>query len=252
MSTNQEVTRKTVVITGTSRGIGKSLATTYLDQGYRVIGISRSNTDIKDPNFRSVQTDMSDLDQVAKLKPALRSETISGLINNAGIHGPIATLENCPIEKWVETFSVNLFGHTLLSQLCIPNLRKNNGFVIFMSGGGSAFPRPNFSAYSVSKTGIVRLSEILAQELAPEILVYCVAPGANKTELLTEAIDHGEIVQQQDIVDSDYVSRLCLFLSRNRDPRYSGKFIHVKDNYLEWTDKNLTGDNYTLRRIKIT
>ena len=252
MSTNQEVTRKTVVITGTSRGIGKSLATTYLDQGYRVIGISRSNTDIKDPNFRSIQTDMSDLDQVAKLKPALRSETISGLINNAGIHGPIGTLENCPIEKWVETFSVNLFGHTLLSQLCIPNLRKNNGFVIFMSGGGSAFPRPNFSAYSVSKTGIVRLSEILAQELAPEILVYCVAPGANKTELLTEAIDHGEIVQQQDIVDSDYVSRLCLFLSRNRDPRYSGKFIHVKDNYLEWTDKNLTGDNYTLRRIKIT
>ena len=124
--------------------------------------------------------------------------------------------------------------------------------MIFMSGGGSAFPRPNFSAYSVSKTGIVRLSEILAQELAPEILVYCVAPGANKTELLTEAIDHGEIVQQQDIVDSDYVSRLCLFLSRNRDPRYSGKFIHVKDNYLEWTDKNLTGDNYTLRRIKIT
>ena len=252
MSTNQEVTRKTVVITGTSRGIGKSLATTYLDQGYRVIGISRSNTDIKDPNFRSIQTDMSDLDQVAKLKPALRSETISGLINNAGIHGPIATLENCPIEKWVETFSVNLFGHTLLSQICIPKLRKNNGFVIFMSGGGSAFPRPNFSAYSVSKTGIVRLSEILAQELAPEILVYCVAPGANKTELLTEAIDHGEIVQQQDIVDSDYVSRLCLFLSRNRDPRYSGKFIHVKDNYLEWTDKNLTGDNYTLRRIKIT
>ena len=252
MSTNQEVTRKTVVITGTSRGIGKSLATTYLDQGYRVIGISRSNTDIKDPNFRSIQTDMSDLDQVAKLKPALRSETISGLINNAGIHGPIATLENCPIEKWVETFSVNLFGHTLLSQICIPKLRKNNGFVIFMSGGGSAFPRPNFSAYSVSKTGIVRLSEILAQELAPEILVYCVAPGPNKTELLTEAIDHGEIVQQQDIVDSDYVSRLCLFLSRNRDPRYSGKFIHVKDNYLEWTDKNLTGDNYTLRRIKIT
>ena len=86
MSTNQEVTRKTVVITGTSRGIGKSLATTYLDQGYRVIGISRSNTDIKDPNFRSVQTDMSDLDQVSKLKLALRSETISGLINNAGIH----------------------------------------------------------------------------------------------------------------------------------------------------------------------
>ncbi len=252
MSTNQEITRKTIVITGTSRGIGNSLANTFLDQGYRVIGISRSDTDIQDPNFRYIQTDMADLDQVAKLKLALRSESITGLINNAGTHGPIGALENCSIEKWVDTFSANLFGHTLLSQICIPALRKSKGFVIFMSGGGSAFPRPNFSAYSVSKTGIVRLSEILAQELAPEILVYCVAPGPNKTGLLKEAIDHGEIVPKQDIVDFDYVSNLCLFLSGNRDSRYSGKFIHVKDNYLEWTDKNLTGDGYTLRRIKIT
>lgn len=251
MNTNQEMTRKTIVITGTSRGIGNHLARTFLNRGYRVIGISRSTTDINNPNFQSIQIDMSDLNQVSTLEGTLHSETISGLINNTGIHGPIGPLEHSPIEQWVETFSVNLFGHTLLSQICIPSLRENQGFMIFMSGGGSAFPRPNFSAYSASKTAIVRLSEILAEELAPDILVYCVAPGPNKTELLTEAINHGEIVPEEDIVEFGYVSKLCKFLSENKDVRYSGKFIHVKDNYSEWTDRNLNGDGYTLRRVKI-
>lgn len=251
MNTKHEITSKTILITGTSRGIGNHLASVFLDRGYKVIGISRSHTEINNPNFQSLQIDISDLSQVSALKSILDSHKIVGLINNCGIHGPIGPLESSPIDQWIQTFNVNLFGHTLLSQICIPSLRMNHGFIIFMSGGGSAFPRPNFSAYSVSKTGLVRLSEILAEELSPDVLVYCVAPGPNRTDLLTEAINHGELVCENDIVDFGYASRLCTFLSDNKDPRYSGKFIHVKDNYLEWGDHNMAGDGYTLRRIKI-
>tara|TARA_B100000029_G_scaffold76093_1_gene67844 strand:+ start:5452 stop:6210 length:759 start_codon:yes stop_codon:yes gene_type:complete len=251
MSINHEITSKTILITGTSRGIGKHLASVYLDMGYKVIGVSRSHTEINNPNFQSIQLDISDLTQIPTLKNILSSHELVGLINNSGIHGPIGALESTSMDQWIETFNVNLFGHTLLTQICIPSLRANKGFIIFMSGGGSAFPRPNFSAYSVSKTGIVRLSEILAEELSPDILVYCVAPGPNRTDLLTEAIKNGEIVSEDDIVDFGYVSRLCSFLGRNTNPRYSGKFIHVKDNYMEWGESDLAGDGYTLRRIKI-
>lgn len=251
MSINREIASKTILITGTSRGIGKHLASVFLDMGYKVIGISRSHTELNNPNFQSIQLDISDLTQIPTLKNILNSHNLVGLINNSGIHGPIGPLESSPIDQWIQTFNVNLFGHTLLTQICIPSLRSNNGFIIFMSGGGSAFPRPNFSAYSVSKTGIVRLSEILAEELSPEILVYCVAPGPNSTDLLAEAIKNGEIVSEDDIVDFGYVSRLCSFLCNNTNPRYSGKFIHVKDNYMEWGESNLAGDGYTLRRIKI-
>ena len=128
-------------------------------------------------------------------------------------------------------------------------MRRQNGFVIFFSGGGSAFPRANYSAYGVSKCGVIRLAEVLAGELAPQIFVYCIAPGPNRTRLLEEAVEHGDLMVEKDIVDFDYPERLCLFLAKNRDIRYSGKFIHVVDSYERWEDNQLSGDAYTLRRI---
>ncbi len=126
MNTKHEITSKTILITGTSRGIGNHLASVFLDRGYKVIGISRSHTEINNPNFQSLQIDISDLSQVSALKSILDSHKIVGLINNCGIHGPIGPLESSPIDQWIQTFNVNLFGHTLLSQICIPSLRMNH------------------------------------------------------------------------------------------------------------------------------
>ena len=252
MSTNQGSPRPTLVITGTSRGIGYHLAQRFLTLGYGVIGISRSKTPIDDPRFRSLVADIADLERVKALAAELDGEPIVGVINNAGMHGPIGPFEEAPMASWVHTFNVNLFGAAALTQVCIPSLRREKGFVVFFSGGGSAFPRPNFSPYSVSKSGVVRLSEVLAEELAPDVMVYCVAPGPNRTELLEEAIRGGEVVPPGDVVEFEDVERLCVFLANNRDPRFSGKFIHVRDNYEQWGDRQLSGDGYTLRRIKVT
>ena len=93
------------------------------------------------------------------------------------------------------------------------------------------------------------MSEVLAKELAPHVFVYCMAPGPNRTNLLEETLRSGETVREEDIVDFEYPERLCLFLANNRDARYSGKFIHVVDNYEEWNDDQLSADAYTLRRM---
>ena len=250
MSTNHAEAR-TVVITGTSRGIGYHLAQRFLAEGYSVIGISRSESSIDHPEFTSLTADIGDLDQVRDLSQKLAGRPIAGLINNAGTHSPIGPFEHAPIDAWVHTFYTNLFGAAALTQICIPSLRANNGFIIFLSGGGSAFPRANFSAYGVSKCGAIRLTEVLAKELAPEVAVYCIAPGPNRTELLEEAVRGGEVVPEEDIVEFEYPERLCLFLARNRDARFSGKFIHVRDRYDQWGDDQLTNDAYTLRRIDL-
>lgn len=253
MSTGPETERLpdrgVVVITGTSRGIGYHLARRFLDEGYGVIGISRSETSISDPRFRSISADIADWRKLKALAEQLAGEPIIGLINNAGIHGPIGPFETTPMEAWADAFNVNLFGASALTQVCIPVLRQNKGFIIFVSGGGSAFPRPNYSSYGVSKCGVIRLSEVLAVELAPDILVYCVAPGPNRTQMQEEVARSGETVREEDFVDFSYPERLCLFLANNRDPRYSGKFIHVKDDYANWDDKQLTADANTLRRM---
>ncbi len=238
-----------MVITGTSRGIGHHLAQRFLAEGYDVIGISRTATELAHPGFLSVTADVGDLDQVENLSGVLAGRSIHGLINNAGIHGPLGAFDTAPMKEWVRAFHVNLFGGAALAQLCAPAIRRDKGFIIFLSGGGSAYPRPNFSAYSVSKTAVVRLSEVLAKELAPDVQVYCVAPGPNRTQLLDEVIRSGEIVPEGDIVDFSYVERLCLFLARNKDLRYSGKFIHVMDDYEHWTAGHLAADAHTLRRM---
>ena len=237
-----------VVITGTSQGIGHHLAHSFLANGFTVAGISRTPTKIDHPSFKSYSADVAELASLNQVVSEIDDGSIIGLINNAGSHGPIGPFESTPIDDWIGAFYPNLFGAAALSQLLIPSIRSNKGFIIFFSGGGSAFPRPNFSAYGVSKTGVVRLSEVLANELAPDVFVYCVAPGPNQTDLLEEAIKGGEPVPPEDIVGFDFVERLCLFLARNQDPRYSGKFIHVRDSYEDWGDPQLEPEPYTLRR----
>jgi NAD(P)-dependent dehydrogenase (short-subunit alcohol dehydrogenase family) len=240
---------QTIVITGTSRGIGKHLALRFLDEGYGVIGISRSRSPIDHPDYQEYSADLGDMDQIKALCAEIKDQPVAGLINNAGIHGPIGPFEDAPLDAWLNTFNINLFGAAALAQACVPSLRRQNGFMIFLSGGGSAFPRVNYSAYGVSKCAVIRLAEVLARELDPEVLVYCIAPGPNRTGLLTETRESGEVVREEDIVNFEDPERLCLFLAKNLDPRYSGKFIHVVDRYESWEDKQLSDDAYTLRRI---
>ena len=248
MATSQD---KTVIITGVSRGIGNHLAKRFLKEGFKIIGISRSETDIKDRNFHHIKMDVADLKQISNITDKINMNSLYGIINNAGIHGPLGPFEKNDIGKWIETFNVNLFGAAALTQMCIPALKKNKGFIIFLSGGGSGFAKPNFSAYSVSKTAVVRLAENLGKELYPDVLVYCVAPGSNRTEMLEAAIKAGDNVKEEDIVDFEQPEKLCLFLARNRDPRYSSKFIHVMDRYDKWGEEEFSDDMYKLRRTKV-
>lgn len=251
MDTNQNQ-GKTVIITGVSRGIGYHLAKRFLKEGFKVIGISRSDTDIKDDNFQHIRMDVGNIDEISNNISKINTENLYGLINNAGVHGPLGPFEKNNMKEWIDAFYVNLFGAATLTQLCIPSLRKNKGFVIFLSGGGSGFAKPNFSAYSVSKTAMARLVENLGEELYPDVYVYCVAPGPNRTKMLESAIQAGDKIREEDIVDFEEPEKLCLFLAKNRDPRYSGKFIHVVDKYDKWGDEELSDDMYKLRRTKIT
>jgi 3-oxoacyl-[acyl-carrier protein] reductase len=250
MNTKDDMSLPAIFITGTSRGIGLHLAEQFLQDGYRVIGVSRRAAPIVHEAYRHVIADMADQASIQGLRDVIADGPIRGLINNVGIHGPIGPFEDTPMDAWIRAFHVNLFGAATLTQLCIPQLRAQHGFIIFLSGGGAAFPRPRFTAYGVSKTAVVRLAEVLAQELAPEIRVHCIAPGPNKTALLEEAIEAGTDVPDDAVVGFDDPVRLCRFLADTTDERYSGKFIHVKDDYREWPGREMPDDAYTLRRIK--
>ena len=87
------------------------------------------------------------------------------LINNAAIHGPIGNFWENDFDLWKEAFNVNFYSPLLLIREIVPSMISNNkGKIINISGGGATSSRPGFSSYSVSKTSLVRFTEIAADK----------------------------------------------------------------------------------------
>ena len=191
------------VLTGSSTGIGRALATHLLAQGHLVWGLARSDQSdfsAQHPGtFFASRCDTADWAQVqaAAASVAAGWPHLDGLICCAGLQGEIGPAISADPAKWSATVRANLDGtffpirafHALLARA--PRRAK----VVAFSGGGATKPRVNFSAYGVAKTGVVRLIETLAEELRDQpIDLNSIAPGAINTRLTDEVIALGPTV----------------------------------------------------------
>jgi 3-oxoacyl-[acyl-carrier protein] reductase len=195
--------------------------------------------------------------------------SLSLLINNAAIHGPIGHFYNNDIDEWHKVFQVNLFSPVLLSRMLAPFISKTSdcGSIINISGGGAAGVRECFSAYASSKTALVRFSEILAAEsMGMKITVNCISPGPMRTELLSEIlrfspkdVASSELELARNIFDSPdedqmgKVVKLILFLVGTSGKFITGKLISAKwdawENWASHSRELIETDVFTLRRI---
>ena len=189
-----------LVLTGSSTGIGRALATHLIARGHRVWGLARSDqadfvAQHSGACFAS-RCDVADWTQVQLAAQAVTAtwSHIDGLICCAGIQGEVGPAISADPARWSATVRANLDGtfypfrafHGLLSRA--PRRAK----VIAFSGGGATKPRVNFSAYGVAKTGVVRLIETLAEELRDQpIDLNSIAPGAINTRLTDEVLALG-------------------------------------------------------------
>lgn len=116
------------------------------------------------------------------------------LVNAAGVYGPIGPLWEVDAEKWVRAMQINLFGTFFGCQAVLPHMiGRRQGKIINFSGGGATSPLPRFTAYGVSKTAIVRLTETLAEEVkAFNVQVNVIAPGMVDTRLQDAVLAAGE------------------------------------------------------------
>ena len=189
-----------LVLTGSSTGIGRALASQLLAHGHRVWGLARSDQAdfaAQHPGaFFSTRCDVSDWTQVQIAAQAVTAvwPHLDGLICCAGIQGEVGPAITADPIRWSSTVRANLDGtfypfrafHVMLSRA--PQRPK----VIAFSGGGATKPRVNFSAYGVAKTGVVRLIETLAEELRDQpIDLNSIAPGAINTRLTDEVLALG-------------------------------------------------------------
>ncbi len=181
-----------IVITGASSGIGAAITTALIGEGHRLHICARREDQLAKltDNGRIAhyaKVDVGDQRQVFDFAESVGrlSKGVDALICCAGAYGPIGSIDHVDCTEWSNAIQANLFGTFVAIKAFLPLLRqREKSRVVTFSGGGAFNPLPNYSAYAVSKAGIVRLTETIAEELRPEgIAVNGIAPGFVRTEI---------------------------------------------------------------------
>ena len=194
---------QSAVITGASTGIGWATAKLLLDRGFRVFGSVRKQADADrlkaefGANFTPLLFDVTDetavLAAAREVRAALNGETLTGLVNNAGIAvaGPVLELA---ADEFRHQMDVNVIGPIIATQAfgpllgSDPSLKGPKGRIVMISSVAGRNGNPLTGAYSASKHAIEGLSESLRREMMLfGIDVIVVAPGAVKTPIWSKA-----------------------------------------------------------------
>jgi len=192
---------RTVLITGTSSGIGRACAEEMAERGWRVLAGVRREEDGEDVRALSpdriepLLLDVTDLDAIAAL-PERVGGSLDGLVNNAGMAnaGP---LEHLPVEDIRHQLDVMLLAPFALTKAMLPALRASRGRVVMIGSIGGRTSLPFMGPYNAAKAGIDGFANSLRQELAPfGVHVALVEPGAIKTRIWQKGIDAGEKLRE--------------------------------------------------------
>ncbi len=197
-------TNNVMLITGTSKGIGKYLAHYYIERGFQVIGCSRSLADYNFENYRHFCLDITDEKKVKEMFSAISKDygRLEVLINNAAIMATNHALLT-PLLTAQDILNVNVGGTFLLCREAAKIMRKNNfGRIINFTSISSILKVEGESIYAASKAAVVTLSQILARELAAfNITVNVVGPNPIQTDILASLSQNKiqEVVNRQAI-----------------------------------------------------
>jgi 3-oxoacyl-[acyl-carrier protein] reductase len=244
------VENQVVLVTGASRGIGKSIAITFAQAGAHVAFTYLSSVEkgqalekeleafgIKAKGYRS---DASKFDQAEELVNQVVADfgQIDVLINNAGITRD-GLLMRMSEEQWDEVINVNLKSVFNLTKACIkPMMKAKSGSIINMTSIVGIKGNAGQANYASSKAGIIGFTKSVALELGSRnIRCNAIAPGFIETEM-TEELDESTVEEWKKNIpmkrggDSKEVANVCLFLGSELSSYVTGQVISVNGGLL--------------------
>ena len=202
-SANQDLSGRSVLITGASKGIGRSTALSFARAGASKIAIAARSSlstvaeearkaakaaNRPPPNVLEIKLDVTDKESVDDAK-RLISEKFGGkldiLISNAGYLEPFIPLVDSDPDTWWSSYSVNVKGQYLVTRAFLPLLLKGElKIIIGLTSIGATILLPGASAYQTAKLALLRFMEFVNTEYGDKgIVAYCVHPGGVDTEM---------------------------------------------------------------------
>ncbi|MFQ5842148.1 MAG: SDR family NAD(P)-dependent oxidoreductase [Thermodesulfobacteriota bacterium] len=239
---------KNVLITGASRGIGRTIAHKFAELGARVAVHYHQNHQAAEQTLDQlpggphllVQADVAAPQPVRDMVGTVVREmgTIHVLVNNAGIYEryPIvdSTYEEWR-ETWERTIRINLMGPANVSFCVAQHMREHGGGkIVNVSSRGAFRGEPNAPAYGASKAGLNALSQSMAKALAPyNIFIYVVAPGFVETEMSSPLLSgpEGDAIRGQSplgrVALPEEVVRTVVFLASEGTDYLTGCIVDI-------------------------
>jgi NAD(P)-dependent dehydrogenase (short-subunit alcohol dehydrogenase family) len=248
---------KRVVITAAGGGAGAVIAAQFHAAGAHVVacdtdagGLARLHASF--PGIVTVEADASAETDVARVVAAADG-AVDILVNNVGIAGPTAAVENISLVDWDQTMRVNLTSHFLFARAVIPAMKaRRSGLIVNISSGSAKVGLPLRLPYVVSKGAVISLTMNLARELGPYgIRVNAILPGAIRGDRINRVIatkaaalamaakDYEasllRYISLRQMVEPEDIAAMILHLAGPGGQRITGQMIGVDGN-VEWEE----------------
>ena len=220
---------KTIVVTGTSSGIGHQICIQAAKMNFHVISVSRNIEPLKDiGGIESFAIDITNKDSVDEFIANLKSKKIKIdiLINNAG-YLVSELFGDTTYDSFKKTFDVNVFGLAEITRSLIPIINLDGHVINISSIGGVNGSKkfPGLSAYSSSKAAVIALTEVLAEEYQNGPSFNVLALGAVQTKMLREAFpDYNADTKPEEM------AKYILDFAINGKKLFNGKLISVSNS----------------------
>lgn len=237
---------KVALITGASRGIGRTMAHMFADAGADLVLMARTSAERPSRFPGTIEQTTEECrgrgatvvmvaGDVAREEDCRRAAQVTAesfgrcdiLINNAGIN-PVGTLDELPLRLFQRGFEVNVMGPFMLTQALLPLLKKQRGsFIINISSGAARMVAPGWAVYSASKAALDRMTLTLAEALKPA--------GITVVDLMLElsVVTEGYVFNRPDADVSDWeqpeiMGEAALWIITHGD-RYHGRIVTIAD-----------------------